>query len=105
MPDYAMHGSMPIVNWQRKMSDYCDWGIGVISGLNDEQMEQMLNNEFGGMNEVFADAYQISGDTKYSMRRSDFLINGCLRACVTEKIISTISTPTPRCRKLSAISV
>mgnify|MGYP000176379962 FL=1 len=45
--------------------DYCDWGIGVISGLNDEQMEQMLNNEFGGMNEVFADAYQISGDTKY----------------------------------------
>ena len=45
--------------------DYCDWGIGVISGLNDEQMEQMLNNEFGGMNEVFADAYQISGETKY----------------------------------------
>ncbi len=45
--------------------DLCDWGVDVISNLNDDEMEGMLGNEFGGMNEVFADAYQISGDYKY----------------------------------------
>lgn len=45
--------------------DLCDWGIGVISPLTDEQMEQMLDMEFGGMDEVYADAYQMTGDKKY----------------------------------------
>ncbi|MFC2137742.1 glycoside hydrolase family 127 protein [Bacteroidota bacterium] len=44
---------------------FCDWAINITSGLSDEQMEQMLNNEYGGMNEVLADAYQISGEIKY----------------------------------------
>ena len=43
----------------------CDWGIYVCANLSDSQMESMLNNEFGGMNEVYADAYQISGNIKY----------------------------------------
>lgn len=43
----------------------CDWGISVTSGLSYEKMEQMLNTEFGGMNEVYADAYQMTGDKKY----------------------------------------
>lgn len=45
--------------------DLCDWGLTVIAPLNDEQMEQMLENEFGGMDEVYADAYQMTGDLKY----------------------------------------
>jgi hypothetical protein len=44
---------------------FCDWGISITSNLNDEQMQEMLNMEHGGMNEVFADAYQITGDEKY----------------------------------------
>lgn len=44
---------------------FCDWAITVTSGLTDAQMEEMLGNEHGGMNEVLADAYQISGDEKY----------------------------------------
>lgn len=43
----------------------CDWGINVISNLTDTQMESMLDCEFGGMNEVYADAYAITGDKKY----------------------------------------
>lgn len=43
----------------------CDWGMTVIAPLSDEQMEQMLGNEFGGMDEVYADAYQMTGDKKY----------------------------------------
>ena len=44
---------------------FCDWGIDITSGFNDEQMQTMLNTEHGGMNEIYADAYQISGDKKY----------------------------------------
>lgn len=50
----------------RKMFlDLCDWGLTVIAPLNDEQMEQMLANEFGGMDEVYADAYQMTKEKKY----------------------------------------
>ncbi len=44
---------------------FCDWGISITSALTDEQMQSMLNMEHGGMDEVFADAYQITGDQKY----------------------------------------
>lgn len=44
---------------------FCDWGIKLCEGLSDAQMEQMLNTEHGGMNEVFADAYQMTGEEKY----------------------------------------
>ncbi|MDP4257235.1 MAG: glycoside hydrolase family 127 protein [Bacteroidota bacterium] len=44
---------------------FCDWAIRLTSGLSDAQMQQMLDNEQGGMNEVLADAYQITGDEKY----------------------------------------
>ncbi len=45
--------------------ELCDWGVEIISHLDDNQMESMLANEFGGMNEVFADAYQLSAKPEY----------------------------------------
>jgi DUF1680 family protein len=44
---------------------FCDWGIDITSGLTDVQMESMLDVEHGGMNEIFADAFQMTGDEKY----------------------------------------
>jgi len=44
---------------------FCDWAITITSGLTDAQMEEMLGNEHGGMDEVLADAYQITGNEKY----------------------------------------
>ncbi|MBN2103418.1 glycoside hydrolase family 127 protein, partial [bacterium] len=44
---------------------FCDWGIDLTAGLSDDQMQRMLNTEHGGINEMFADAYQITGDVKY----------------------------------------
>lgn len=44
---------------------FCDWGIEVTKNLTDEQMEKMLQTEHGGMNESFADAYQLTKDEKY----------------------------------------
>lgn len=43
----------------------CEWGLEVISHLDDEQMETMVGSEFGGMNEVLADAYNLTGDERY----------------------------------------
>ncbi len=45
-----------------KFSDWCE---KVVSNLSDEQMERMLDQEFGGMNEVLADVADITGDSKY----------------------------------------
>ena len=44
---------------------FCDWGIELTAGLTDAQMQRMLDMEHGGINENYADAYQISGDEKY----------------------------------------
>ena len=44
---------------------FCDWAIDLTAGLSDEQMERMLGNEHGGMNEVLADAYAITKEPKY----------------------------------------
>ena len=44
---------------------FCDWAIDLTAGLTDAQMEQMLGNEHGGMNEVFVDAYAITKEKKY----------------------------------------
>ncbi|MCQ2175617.1 MAG: glycoside hydrolase family 127 protein [Bacteroidales bacterium] len=43
----------------------CDWALDITSGLDDATMERALDTEQGGMNEVIADAYAITGDTKY----------------------------------------
>lgn len=52
--------------------NFCDWGISIISALTDEQMEQALNAEHGGMNEIFADAYQMTGNEKYLIAAKRF---------------------------------
>ena len=51
---------------------FCDWGINITSALTDEQMQSMLDTEHGGMNEIFADAYQIAGDEKYLIAAKRF---------------------------------
>jgi DUF1680 family protein len=44
---------------------FCDWAINITTALTDDQMQSMLDTEHGGMNEIFADAYQMTGDAKY----------------------------------------
>ena len=44
---------------------FCDWVIDLTAGLSDAQVERTLHTEHGGMNEVLADAYAITGDKKY----------------------------------------
>ena len=49
-----------------------DWCAVVTAGLTDQQMQRMLGNEHGGMNEVLADIYAITGDKKYLLLAQRF---------------------------------
>ncbi len=44
---------------------FCDWAVDITANLSDEQMEKMLGNEHGGMDEVIADAYAMTKQQKY----------------------------------------
>lgn len=42
-----------------------DWAIKLVSNLSEEQLQDMLRSEHGGLNETFADVAAITGDKKY----------------------------------------
>lgn len=42
-----------------------DWALDLVSNLSDEQIQDMLRSEYGGLNETFADVAAITGDQKY----------------------------------------
>lgn len=44
---------------------YAAWAESIMSKLNEEQTQKMLNTEFGGMNEVLADLYADTGDKRW----------------------------------------
>lgn len=50
---------------KRLFLKFCDWAVSITAELSDEQMERMLGNEHGGMDEVLADAYAITGKQAY----------------------------------------
>ncbi len=45
--------------------NYATWAERVLAPLSDAQVQQMLNTEFGGMNEVFADLYADTNDARW----------------------------------------
>lgn len=64
---------------------FCDWGIKITSSLSDEQMQSMLDMEHGGINENFADAYQMTGDKKYLIAAKRFSHNMLLNSMADGK--------------------
>ena len=51
---------------------FCNWAIDLTADLSDAQMERMLDNEHGGINEVLADAYAITKEPKYLFAATRF---------------------------------
>jgi uncharacterized protein len=45
--------------------NFAAWAETILAKLNAEQTQQMLNTEFGGMNEVLADLYADTGDKRW----------------------------------------
>ncbi len=68
--DAWMYGGSEVA--RQMFLEFCDWGIDVTSALTEEQMQSMLAMEHGGINEVFADAYAITGDRKYLIAANRF---------------------------------
>lgn len=44
---------------------FAEWAERILSPLNDEQIQRMLNTEFGGMNEIMIDLYGDTGDRRW----------------------------------------
>ena len=44
---------------------FADWADDLLKDFSDQQMERMMDQEYGGMNEVLADVSAITGDPKY----------------------------------------
>ncbi|MBN2683779.1 MAG: glycoside hydrolase family 127 protein [Pontiellaceae bacterium] len=59
---YLLGGNEKARDLLVRYGDWCDW---LASDLSDEQMQRMIGTEYGGMNEVLADIYAITGDEKY----------------------------------------
>lgn len=64
---------------------FCDWAIAVTSALTNEQMQSLLDIEHGGMNETFADAFQMTGDEKYLLAAKRFSHNMLLDPLSVQK--------------------
>lgn len=66
---YQLGGSRKALDLLIRFGDWCGQ---IVSGLNDAQMQQMLQTEYGGMNEVLADLYGITGNEKYLLLAKRF---------------------------------
>lgn len=42
-----------------------EWALQLVNNLSDDQLQDMLRSEHGGLNEVFADVAMITGDDRY----------------------------------------
>src|SRR5690606_32373710 len=44
---------------------FADWAGALVANLDDDQLQRVLDTEHGGMNEVLADVYAITGERRY----------------------------------------
>ncbi len=66
---YKLTGNEKAKNMLIQLSDWC---LRLTAKLSDDQIQQMLRSEHGGMNEVFADVAAITGDKKYLVLAQKF---------------------------------
>jgi uncharacterized protein len=66
---YLYAGSAKALQIERRMAD---WAGTIAGGLSDSVRQRMLACEYGGMNEVLANTFAITGDKKYLALSYDF---------------------------------
>ena len=57
--------------------------ITLLGNLDEPQMQRMLQSEHGGMNEVLADLYALTGDSKYLKAAERFCHHEVLEPVIT----------------------
>jgi len=64
---------------------FADWAKTGLDNLSDSQMQYMLNTEHGGMNEVFAQLYAITGNQDYLKLAERFTHKEILNPLINQK--------------------
>jgi len=59
---YAVAGNAKARQMLIKLTDWC---VDLVSNLSDQQVQELLKSEHGGLNETFAHVYAITGNQKY----------------------------------------
>lgn len=59
MDAYLYAGNQQALQVVKQMGN---WAVGMLEGLNDEQIQKMLHCEFGGMNEAMVNLYALTGN-------------------------------------------
>lgn len=83
---YVIAGNKKALDVLIKLSD---WFLQVTSTLSNEQVQEMLRSEHGGMNEVFADVAAITGDKKYLVLARKLSHNAILNPLLARKDVLT----------------
>ncbi|NTE03114.1 glycosyl hydrolase [Agrobacterium tumefaciens] len=79
---YAIAGNEKAKQMLIKLTDWC---IDLVAGLSDQQIQELLKSEHGGLNEVFADVYEITGDKKYLKLARQFSDQSILKPLLLQK--------------------
>ncbi|MFW0717309.1 beta-L-arabinofuranosidase domain-containing protein [Pedobacter sp. N23S346] len=79
---YAIAGDEKAKKMLIKLTDWC---IDLVSGLSDDQIQELLKSEHGGLNEIFADVYAITGNKKYLKLARQFSDQSILKPLLAQK--------------------
>lgn len=79
---YAIAGNEKAKQMLIKLTNWC---IDLVAGLTDQQIQELLKSEYGGLNEVFADVYEITGDKKYLKLARQFSDQSILKPLLLQK--------------------
>ena len=69
---YQAHVQTGGVQAREVLIRYADWAVEATRALTDAQFETMLNTEYGGMNETFADLFALTANPEYRRMSQHF---------------------------------
>ncbi len=64
--------------------NFADWAMDGLNKMTDAQIQSMLNVEYGGMNDVFAELYEITGREEYLTTAKRFTHDSILNPLINE---------------------
>lgn len=65
--------------------NFADWAMDGLNKMTDAQVQSMLNVEYGGMNDVFAELYKLTGREEYLVTARRFTHDNILNPLIKEQ--------------------
>jgi len=87
LKDAWIHAELPQA--KRMLIELTDWFLDITADLSEAQIQDMLRSEHGGLNEVFAEVYAITGKEKYLKLAEDFSQHVLLKPLAANEDILT----------------